>query len=472
MRISRRHFVAGAAGTAAASVARSAGQAGIGHFTPEMFGAKGDGRTNDTAAFRAMAARVNANDGGSITLRRTTYLVGAHEPKPGALPGEHAWGPGDILHFVGCGGPVTIDGNGARLRAAPGLHFGTFDRQTGQPARAGLPPTEFFKSSAGPYVGMILFEKCSGRIEVRDIELDGNLESLVVGGIWSNGVGWNSPGRGLLFLGNSGSAELSNVHSHHHPQDGIEFVDSVTRAGSTLVSDSAFEYNGRQGCSITGGRNYMFERCKFQHTGRAGLASRPGAGVDVEAEAVPVRSVSFLDCIFADNFGFGLVAGSGDSDGITCNRCTFVGTTTWPIWADKPHMRFNHCTVVGTVIRVSGDADPDRATQFRNCTFTDDPSLSPTGKVFVDPAPIVYVWPRQHALFSGCEFRLIADGLLPHSNPKVIYADCELLQRSPRVSTPVGTYLGTNTVRGNAKLDGSIIHGTVVLNGRTLPRTS
>lgn len=470
MRMSRRHFVAGAAATGATSVAGSASsRANI--LTPEMFGAKGDGRTNDTAAFARLSSHVNANGGGAIALRPVTYIVGAHGPKPGARPGDHAWGAGDILHFVGCTQAITIEGNGARLRAPAGLHFGTFDRRTGLPAPTGLPTAEFFKNSAGPYLGMIFFEKCTGAIAVRNIELDGNLTGLVVGGTWSNGVGWNSPGTGLLFIGNSGPAQLSRIYSHHHPQDGLELIDSVNRSGSTITSDSVFEYNGRQGCSITGGRNYVFERCKFQHTGRAGLASRPGAGVDIEAEAVTVRNVSFSKCIFSDNFGFGLVAGSGDSEGITCDGCTFIGTTTWPLWADKPRMRFSNCTIVGTVIRVSGETDPERATQFRNCTFTDDPSLSPTGKVFLEPASVVYVWPRQRMLFSGCEFRLTHGGLLPHSNPKVIYEDCTMLQRSTRPSAPVGTYIGTDRISGNANLDGSIIRGTVVLNGRTLPQT-
>lgn len=440
--------------------------------TPEMFGAKGDGHTNDTAAFIAMCAHVNARGGGTILLRPVTYIVGAHGRKPGVAPGEHAWGAGNIMHFVGCVDPVVIQGNGARLRAAAGLHFGTFDRHTGRPAPEKLLPTEFFKNSAGPYLGMIFFEKCAGSIEVVDIELDGNLERLVVGGRWSNGVGWNSPGTGLLFIGNTASARLSGIHSHHHPQDGVELIDSVDRTGWTVLLDSTFEYNGRQGCSITGGRNYEFKRCRFQHTGRAGLASKPGAGVDIEAEAVTVRNVAFSDCIFSNNFGFALAAGSGDSENITCDGCTFVGTTTWAVWAEKPRMRFNNCTIVGNVIRVFRDPDPARATQFRNCTFSDDPSLSPTGKVFLSPAAIVYIWPRQSVLFSGCHFRLTGEGLLPHSNPHVIYANCDLLQRSAQRSSPVGTYLGVNRISGNANLQGSIIRGTVIINGHALPRTT
>ena len=46
-------------------------------FTPEMFGARGDGRTNDSAAMARVSEAVSANGGGTVVFRRATYLVGA-----------------------------------------------------------------------------------------------------------------------------------------------------------------------------------------------------------------------------------------------------------------------------------------------------------------------------------------------------------------------------------------------------------
>src|SRR5205823_4373853 len=95
-------------------------------FTPEQFGAKGDGVTNDSLAFARLAEAVSAAGGGTIDFRKTTYLVGdqAPVPTPGAL---YSWAPAKLLEISGCSSPLVIRGNGARLRCPDGMRFGTFD---------------------------------------------------------------------------------------------------------------------------------------------------------------------------------------------------------------------------------------------------------------------------------------------------------------------------------------------------------
>src|SRR4051812_45456452 len=51
-------------------------------LTPEMFGAKGDGATNDSAAFARLAEAITHRGGGTIALRRKTYIVGAQRRDP------------------------------------------------------------------------------------------------------------------------------------------------------------------------------------------------------------------------------------------------------------------------------------------------------------------------------------------------------------------------------------------------------
>lgn len=250
---------------------------------------------------------------------------------------------------------------------------------------------------------------------------------------------------------------------------------ALDRVGSTSVTDCICEYNGRQGCSVTGGRNFLFQRCRFRHTGRAVLHSAPGAGVDIEAENWPIRNVTFETCEFSDNFGFGLVSGSGDSADISCNGCKFVGTTNWAAWPDSPGMRFSHCVFAGPINHCHGDADPSRAAHFMDCTFTDDRSLSPTGKLFLGKGKeewIAIVLKSPNVRFDRCRFHLTGDTLLPLSDNGVIYSDCEMSQASPTASGPLGTYIGANSIRGQADLVGAIIRGRVVVNGRVLPRTS
>ena len=93
MASTRRQFLAGAAATSLAPAAASAAPGET--VTPEMFGAKGDGRTNDTRAFAAMSAHVNARGGGTIVLRPVTYVVG--EQHPSAASKRTSFAPTNII---------------------------------------------------------------------------------------------------------------------------------------------------------------------------------------------------------------------------------------------------------------------------------------------------------------------------------------------------------------------------------------
>ena len=135
MKTTRRELLLVAAGTCAWS-ASVRGGAQVAAITPESFGARGDGVTNDTDAFAAMAAFVNARGGGEIVLRRTTYLVGKQNHRPDA---QFSFGPAKIMEFLGCTRPLTISGNGARLLCQAGLRYGTFHPVSGRPTHHPMP---------------------------------------------------------------------------------------------------------------------------------------------------------------------------------------------------------------------------------------------------------------------------------------------------------------------------------------------
>jgi hypothetical protein len=468
MHIQRRQFIIG--GTAAGLLSTACWPAPAGAITPEAFGAKGDGRTNDTDAFAKMSAHVSKQGGGTVVLRPVTYIVGKHVPVSTVIKQPFAFAPATIMNFVGCSRQVTIEGNGATLRCEPGLRYGTFDPRTGRPTNNPM-PNDKKEERASPYVAMIRAQNCRGGITISDIELDGNLQRLIIGGKFGN-AGWQITGYGVQLIDN-GPERLSRINSHHHAHDGIIIKGTPNRTASSVISDVTCDYNGRQGVSIIGGRNYAFERCRFRHTGKVVFKSAPGAGVDIEAEGGrTIRNISFTSCEFSDNAGPGLLAPVGDSEGVTFSGCTFVGTTSWAAWPKKPRYRFTNCTFVGAITNAYGDPDPNRAAQFHGCTFTDDPRISPTGQVFTGRggrSPIAQLGKSQNVLFNRCRFALVGQAVLPLSNPSVRYVDCEMTQASPRRSRPRGTYLGTNRLSGNIDLGQSVISGTVILNGRTLP---
>jgi hypothetical protein len=441
-------------------------------FTPEMFGARGDGVTNDSRALAALAAAVNAQGGGIVEFRRATYLVGEQQPAVRS-DAPYAFEPAPLLVFEHCRRPLVLRGNGATLKCADGLRYGVFDPRSGRPLE---PPMPYVGPGlATPYYDMIRIESCSSPVEVSDFELDGNLPGLLIGGRYGD-TGWQIPARGLSLFDNRGPETVRNVFTHHHGQDGL-YIDgwhhaAAGRAERRIVAVRC-EHNGRQGCSIVGGHGYAFERCRFAYTGRAGLASAPGAGVDIEAEAGKTnRGFSFTDCMFDDNVGSGLVADSGDSADMRFARCRFIGTTNWSAWPNKPGFRFDDCTFVGALVRAYGDPDQARAAQFHDCTFTDDRRQSPTGRVYggTNPdAPLADLSDARNVLFSRCHF-LATTGALPWSIG-AIYADCRMEQRSGNPGYPRGRFVGRNLINGRVDLYGSRIEGELIVNGRRIPNS-
>jgi hypothetical protein len=442
-------------------------------LTPEMFGAKGDGVTNDSAAFAALSEAVNRRGGGTIALRRTTYIVGTQrrDMRQGA---GYAFAPSPLLSFVGLRGPLAILGNGATMRCAPGLRYGTFSAATGE-RTSHVPPYFNQAERATPYEYMIYAENCAGPVTISDLELDGNTPKLAFGGAYGD-TGIQIAGTGIFLRNNRGDELLRNIYSHHHPQDGvmIDGIDdpALARGRVRRAENVRCEYNCRQGCSLTGGRGWSFLRCTFSHTGKWGHPSNPGAGFDIEAEGgKTIRDIRFEDCTFSDNWGCGLVADSGDSEGATFLRCRFIGTSNWSIWPFKPNFRFQGCTIVGSAVHCFGDPDPRRATQFHDCLFTDDPKLSPNGKVYREDrpdGPLADLGEARNVLFNRCRLFAVGGAVLPWSTG-AIYQDCVMKQGMKSLGYPRGEYRGRTTLNGRVDLYNTRFGGSLILNGQPYP---
>jgi hypothetical protein len=466
MLVTRRQAFIGAAPAAAALLAGPA-TANENIVTPESFGARGDGANNDTAAFRALAAHINGRGGGEIVLRPVTYLVGQQASN---VREGYSFDGGPILSFVGCSAPLVIRGNGARLQCAAGLRYGTFGAN-GRPTPRKAPYIGGGEL-ATPYREMIRVERCRALVEISDLELDGNLSHLRIGGQYGD-AGRQIPASGVHLVDNEGEERLTNVHSHHHPLDGI-FIDGLDwpRAARSSLNGVRSDHNGRQGCSVTGGRGYDFRDCRFTATGRSTIASPPAAGIDIEAEGgKQVRDLSFSRCLFANNAGCGMVADSGHSEVARFDDCRFIGTTSWAAWPNKPRYRFTNCIFVGPIVHAYGDDDPQLACRFEGCTFLDDPALSPNGKVYggENPSrPIADLPHNPNVLFDHCRFLLTHQAVLPWTTNVTIFANCILSQRAPAQSFPRGTFVGRNVLTGNIGLYSARIRGEVILNGRRL----
>jgi hypothetical protein len=463
--ISRRRLIAGmvVAGAVPAALRGQAGPASTPAFTPETFGARGDGRFNDSAAFRRLAQAVNLAGGGRIVLRRTVYLVGEQER---GLPGSpFSFAPGAVLRLSRCARGVSIEGNGATLRCAPGLRYGTFDRASGRSVELPMPNTRP-GTVATPYDYMILIEECRGPVSVADLELDGSVGTHRIGGPWGD-TGRQIACDGLFLRDNGGDEVVRNLHTHHHARDGMMLAGPTTLPAVARRSFTGIrsEWNGRQGCSLIGGSGYAFADCRFAHTGRGPVSTAPGAGVDIEAEGAPIRRLRFDRCVFEDNAGCGLVADSGDSADARFADCRFVGTTNWSVWPNKPGFRFDRCMIVGAAVRFFGSADPLKATRFFDCRFTDAPTRS--GRRAFAQGPLADVSDSRNILFARCRFDATRGARLPWST-NAVYDSCIMRQVGGGDAYPRGTFRGTNRIDGPVDIAASRVSGRLVLNGRVI----
>lgn len=462
MHIDRRAFLAASA--AAALSAELSAQTGP-VLRPEDFGARGDGATNDSDAFTALSRRIAAMGGGTIALTAgRTYLVGRQRRAP-----DRAFAPQPLIELTGITRPLTIVGNGARLRAAPGLRFGAFDAARDRPVHRTMPNFRV-TDIASPYSGMIVVRGARAPVTIRDIELDGNLPRLRIGGRYGD-TGWQIAGSGLFLVDNLAEEIISNVYSHHHGQDGAMIDGLSRRSARSRITRLVCRSNGRQGMSIVGGNGYDFADCEFSRTGRSVISSAPGAGVDIEAEGGKIiRDLSFTRCKFLDNAGPGLIADTGDSAQARFTDCQFVGSTSWSAWPNKPGLIFERCTFAGTLVHAF--TGPSGATRFNQCRFTDDSSLSQTGRLYFGgptSGAVVNLSESDEVLFDECRFELTRHGLLPWTW-RALYRDCTMRQASRQTATPKGKYLGRTTIDAPVDLYGSMVVGTLIVNGRTIPR--
>ena len=340
------------------------------------FGAFPDDGINDTEELAAVAAHINAAGRGTIRFAPGHYDVGK-QTLSGALGLDGSWVGVDILHIHDCTGPVIIEGNGATLRIVDGLKFGSFDPVTGA-AYPGLTADNDYQSSIAFGVVRLANNKS---VHVSDLEIDGNLQNLIVGGQYGD-TGYQIGAHGIALYSN-GQALIENVYSHHNGTDGIYAswigaAEGDDAAPVTLINVVS-EYNGRQGLSWVGGVGFTAINSKFNHTGKAvnigtgdALVSAPGAGLDIEASGAGCRSGHFSNCEFIDNAGYSFVGASGDSaDVVFDSGCKFVATTSSALWPQIPGVVFKDCKIYGAIANIYYSDDPAESTKFLDCLITD-----------------------------------------------------------------------------------------------------
>jgi hypothetical protein len=293
VQIDRRQFLVLGSMACVSAPERAAGAL----FSPESFGARGDGATDDFAAFQRLAAAVSRAGGGTISLAGgRTYFLGRN-----VRAGN---GVSDVI-FSGCSG-LAIEGNAATISVD-----GNFSRD--------VPST---RSLCG-----LRFEDCAN-LSIRNLELVGNVQLM------SRTPGLSeAASHGLLFAGCS-DVLVERVTCRHFASDGLYITASASagRSGARRASrrftvrNSRFLFNARQGLSVIQLRGGVFDNCDFAFSGYLDAQSStgsygahsPAAGVDVEPNASPFTAravdlmtgeLDFTNCRMTGNYGATFLAG-------------------------------------------------------------------------------------------------------------------------------------------------------------------
>ena len=347
------------------------------------YGADPTGVANSTDAFAAAAAAIEAQDGGKLVIPFGTYTVGK-QTFAGATGKGYSYQAARILRIENCTKPLVVEFQGAIIKMASGLKYGSFNPVTGAVYNPSSMP--FVDPDYRADLGVMLFLQNNANVSVvGSVELDGNSAAMTLGGTWGD-TGTQIVSYGILSY-NCDILNISNAYIHHHCLDGMAIgYTGLTETSSlkpTTLTNVVCDYNGRQGISIVGANGLTAISCKFSNTGKGVISSAPGAGIDLEAESAVIRNVSFIDCEAVNNNGLALGADSGDTSGVTVIRCKFVGTTYYSVLPRKPRMSFRDCLFVGTIFGAyQSTTNPDDATKFYNCKFSDEVALSPTGVTY------------------------------------------------------------------------------------------
>ena len=234
-------------------------------YTPEDFGAVGDGVTDDTQAFIKMFANCK-----NIEIPNKTYLV------RGVFDTNHD--------------SHTLDGNF--------LIDGLLEPQA----------NTTIVGKTGATIKVIANNKKSYNI------LTFKNDNIDISGV--NFVGDRDThtgdkgeyGFGISILESSG-IRISNCTFRDFWGDGIcTLARSATPAKSSMnvyISGCTFENNRRQGLSICYGENYTIENCVFRTT----KGALPESGVDVEPAGTTwyAEDITFSKCTFENNNSTGII---------------------------------------------------------------------------------------------------------------------------------------------------------------------
>lgn len=351
------------------------------------FGAKGDGVTNDYSAFKAVSDYVKNTNFKGYTIHLPT------PPDHYAVSGQtFEVGKGftcepilDISFATLQDKFILLQSDNAKIKQMSGQYFGAFNKNTKEKLNTTTPIYYHADAAVADLKFILHFENIKSLIINGKIDLDGNRDGMNIGGKWGD-VGWQLFAYGIRIAWVK-QFDIANINSHHHCCDGIYIAgwndaanpDKPLADVKGVARNLNSQYNSRQGMSLTGGQNISFYDCTFDNTAlpEFTVRSMPMSCVDIEAEINPIRNITFTKCYFGTAGSQSMVADAGDIKDVKFYDCKFINAVGSAVWAKKPKFVFVDCYINGDIeTSYDTEIDADRLI-YRNCTFTDDPTINP-----------------------------------------------------------------------------------------------
>lgn len=346
----------------------------------KSFGAKGDGETNDHAAFLKAAAFFNERNGnGKLVIEKGTYLAGKQifindnpDKYAGAFTGDA------ILNFTGCKNLIVEGKPGSIIKFNKGLRQGTFSPQTGEPFFHSFKDIynrkEYrgYRSTAGI---AIKISECDN-VTVKGLTLDGNMDGLVLGGTWGIGSNPYELEHYGIYIIDASHISISNLYIHHFAVDGICIINKgqERKTVGITISDTRVNYPGRNGLSWVGGDSISVFRSVFENSARGKISESPAAGMDIEVENNSFCTNGlFEDCSFTGSTGSAITSGSKEkSKNMVFKNCVFASPLYYTIVIDAPLHKFQNCKFYGSCLVWQRAKTKEDATFFSNCSFEEN----------------------------------------------------------------------------------------------------
>ncbi|MBS1496470.1 MAG: hypothetical protein JSU03_10495 [Bacteroidetes bacterium] len=368
------------------------------------FGAKGNGSTNDQAAFKKANNFIVANKGNVILIIPAgTYIVGnqtrrvVQDNVAPLINGE------PVLSFTGISNVIIKGTARTKVKYASGLSIGSFEPATGAAPQNLNKYNPSSANSENKSASLKTFATAGNFLELMncknfmltDLELDGNSDGYKMGGNW--GLGGNpfelTQCYGI-YLYNIQNCSFQNLKIHDFIVDNISLGGTLVDGDTSkpLTNNIVFNhvqctYAGRNNFSWLGGNNIYVANSVFNYAGTKKIKTAPGAGMDIEPEGltgkVACTNGYFYNNIYKNNTGLGMTPGTsldnpvyasgyGYSFNHTFRKCTFIGKTNAAVYIFINRVTFDSCGFYGYVLNYGSTIKDEMApVVFSNSVFSD-----------------------------------------------------------------------------------------------------